>query len=128
MTDFDSSEDTNVIANRRQDHHERQIRPVMIPDALKKLRRLIEEAFPRRRTEVVLYGSRARGDYRDDSDWDVVAFIEGYDHEADFIPLTRARRFLYEEPYDVSLIGLRIDRRDANLLFTIEVDRDGARL
>jgi predicted nucleotidyltransferase len=39
----------------------------------------VEEEFPGRLRALVLYGSRARGDRDEGSDWDVAAFIEGLD-------------------------------------------------
>lgn len=39
-------------------------------------RRAVEEAFGDKVERVVLFGSRARGDARPDSDWDVAVFLK----------------------------------------------------
>lgn len=42
---------------------------------LMQFRRAVEEAFGEDLERVVLFGSRARGDARPDSDWDVAVFL-----------------------------------------------------
>ncbi|MBI4923596.1 MAG: nucleotidyltransferase domain-containing protein [Devosia nanyangense] len=44
---------------------------------LRAFRRDAERLLPGRVTEVVLFGSRARGEARRDSDYDVAVFVEG---------------------------------------------------
>ncbi len=39
----------------------------------------VEEAFPGRLRALVLYGSRAREDHGEGSEWDVAAFIDRFD-------------------------------------------------
>ncbi|MPZ34048.1 MAG: nucleotidyltransferase domain-containing protein [Rhodospirillales bacterium] len=59
-------------------------------------RRLLQ-AMPRRRVaKVVLYGSRARGDARRDSDWDLAVFVRGR-------PTPRDRSILSFISYDLTI-------------------------
>ena len=44
---------------------------------VREFKRRALEAMPRRIVKIVLHGSRARGDAREDSDWDLAVFIKG---------------------------------------------------
>jgi predicted nucleotidyltransferase len=45
---------------------------------LRRFRAALNELYGDRIERVVLYGSRARGDARDDSDYDVAVFLNGF--------------------------------------------------
>ena len=50
-----------------------------LPDdpILARLKRELVDLYGARLKQVLLYGSRARGDYQDDSDYDVLVVLEG---------------------------------------------------
>lgn len=47
------------------------------PPLIREFKRRANAALPGRVAEVVLFGSRARGDAMPDSDWDVAVFLTG---------------------------------------------------
>jgi predicted nucleotidyltransferase len=62
----------------------------------------LASAFPGRLRRVVLFGSRARGDHRNDSDWNIAIFLDDYDRLKD-LP-----RFVeVAHPYLLEGIGIR---------------------
>jgi uncharacterized protein len=50
---------------------------------LRRLKAQLERRYGDRLERVLLFGSRARGDARPDSDWDVAVFLRGYDGKLD---------------------------------------------
>jgi uncharacterized protein len=52
-------------------------RPLPDDPILARLKRELEVLYGARLKQVLLYGSRARGDHRDDSDYDVLVVLEG---------------------------------------------------
>jgi uncharacterized protein len=50
---------------------------------LRRLKAELERLYGDRLERVLLFGSRARGDARPDSDWDVTVFLRGYDRNFD---------------------------------------------
>jgi uncharacterized protein len=63
---------------------------------VRELKRRAEQALPGRIVRVMLYGSRARGDARDDSDWDVAVFLKGE-------PTPKDRRVLSDIDFDLMM-------------------------
>jgi predicted nucleotidyltransferase len=51
-----------------------------IDSVLNRFRAALDEAYGERIERVVLFGSRARGDARPDSDYDVAIFLEDFDN------------------------------------------------
>ena len=78
--------------------------------------------------KIILFGSRARGDALDDSDWDVALFIDGFDEsrEGDDLGFLAGRYWL--RGMMVSPVGLPADRRDVAAGLLANIDRDGIAL
>jgi predicted nucleotidyltransferase len=53
--------------------------PIAAHPLLRRLRAELERRYGPRLDRVLLYGSRARGEARADSDWDVAVILKGYD-------------------------------------------------
>jgi predicted nucleotidyltransferase len=63
---------------------------------VREFRRRAERVLPGRVVRVVLYGSRARGDARPDSDWDIAVFLDGR-------PTPQDRRVLSDIGFDLMM-------------------------
>jgi uncharacterized protein (UPF0332 family)/predicted nucleotidyltransferase len=75
------------------------MRTVTLPTdpKLARIATVLREAFGARLVSALLFGSRARGDHRPDSDYDVAVFLEGYDPATDDQTFDRVRSRLGEE-------------------------------
>ncbi len=94
---------------------------------LVRLRRDLERTYGDRLERVVLFGSRARGDHREDSDYDVAVFLK--DYERWFEEVHRLAKIDIEIFYDtgawVSAKPFRVGDFAARTGFMGEVRRDG---
>jgi uncharacterized protein len=59
----------------------------------------LRDAFGSRLVSALLFGSRARGDHRADSDYDVAVFLDGYDRARDSEILRHLRESLGEDTF-----------------------------
>ena len=57
--------------------------PMFLDAVLTRFRDAVREIYGERVENVVLYGSRARGDYRQDSDYDVALFLRDLPNRAE---------------------------------------------
>jgi len=76
---------------------------------LRQFKRDLASAFPGRLRRVVLFGSRARGDHHDDSDWDVAIFLDDYDRFTDLPRLVEVAHPHLLEGIGIRPIGLSGD-------------------
>src|SRR4051812_23973543 len=69
----------------------------------------LREAFGPRLVSALLFGSRARGDHRPDSDYDVAVLLKDFDSEPDREILAKVREALGEEVWTLQFWPLSSD-------------------
>lgn len=87
----------------------------------------IRQAYGARLERLVLFGSRARGDFRPDSDYDVAVFIhqpESFDTEARRLAKITTE-LLYDQGVVISPVHFPAGAWQARTGFMAEVRRDG---
>ena len=81
---------------------------------------------------IVFYGSRARGDNRPDSDYDLIALVRGYDRERDWKrELHQLTDELFQmEPYEIEVNIRPMDEHalEQRTGFMFNVRKEGVRL
>lgn len=84
----------------------------------------LRETFGARLVSALLFGSRARGDHRADSDYDVAVFLEDYDAERDRGVLFRLRERLDENAFTLQFWPFASDglAERTTLMFNIRND------
>ncbi len=95
---------------------------------LLRFRAEVEHAFPGRLRGAVLFGSRARGEAREDSDWDIALFIDGFDRGRE----NRRLNFL-AVPFQlrgvrISPLGVPTDRHGVSPELLWNIDNEGVHL
>jgi uncharacterized protein len=94
---------------------------------LKRFRAAIEESYGDRIERVVLYGSRARGDARADSDYDIAVFLRSpASFWVEMGPLSEIEaKILYDTGAVISAKPLLAGSYGAQTAFMGEIRRDG---
>ena len=85
----------------------------------------LREAFGARLASALLFGSRARGDHRPDSDYDVAVLLKDLDREKDRDTLDRVRRSIGEEAWTLQFWPLGSDGLAARTTLTFNIRNDG---
>jgi predicted nucleotidyltransferase len=94
---------------------------------LKRFRAALDELYGKRLERVVLFGSRARGDAREDSDYDIAVFLEDFAdrwQEIDrIIPVVTD--ILYEDEAFIHAMPYRAGSYEDRTSLMREIRRDG---
>jgi predicted nucleotidyltransferase len=71
---------------------------------LKEIKQAVLEVDPN--AEVILFGSRARGDFHEESDWDVLILVNRKEVELDFKKKIRKALLQVELKFDQAITGI----------------------
>ena len=92
-------------------------------------KRRVVDAFHERVAKVVLFGSRARGDSRPESDWDIAVFLQGEPLSGDLDRLSDLGfDLLLETNQFIQVIPLPARRELEESLLLSSIRRDGIAL
>ncbi len=93
---------------------------------VREFKRRAEHALPGRVKKVVLYGSRARGEARKGSDWDVAVFIKGKVATEEATTLSHIGSDLFFDlGWDIHPVTLPARRENEDSFFLRSLRRDG---
>ena len=93
---------------------------------VREFKRRAEQALPGRVKKVVLYGSRARGDGRRGSDWDIAIFIKGAVAAAEATAVSCIGSDLFfDRGWNTHPVAMLARRERENSFFLRNVRRDG---
>jgi predicted nucleotidyltransferase len=107
---------------------EAAVRPAVLDDpVLARVKRDMQALYGERFEKLILYGSRARGDHRTDSDYDFIVVIGGPYRAWDEIKrIGRAtRHYFHDEGIDVSIKPFDASELDERTVFMWDVRKDG---
>ena len=93
---------------------------------VREFKRRAEHALPGRVAKVVLYGSRARGEARRGSDWDMAVFLKGRVAASDATVLSHIGSDLFfDRGWNIHPVTLPARRESEDSHFLRNVRRDG---
>ncbi|MCX7362489.1 MAG: nucleotidyltransferase domain-containing protein [Alphaproteobacteria bacterium] len=93
---------------------------------VRKFKRRAEHALPGRVKKIVLYGSRARGDARRGSDWDIAIFVKGNVASEEAAVLSHIGSDLFfDRGWNIHPMALPAHRESEDSFFLRSLRREG---
>jgi uncharacterized protein (UPF0332 family)/predicted nucleotidyltransferase len=92
---------------------------------LSRIASALRDAFGARLVSALLFGSRARGDHRPDSDYDIAVFLDNFARERDRETLDKVRDALGEEAWTLQLWPFASDGLAERTTLTFNIRNDG---